>query len=399
MSQQKFHIAIVDDGVYASEESYSPLINSIKINNKRISVEKQVENLISHGSVCAEIISKYNPNVVFTSIKILDRKKRGSIYDLECAIDWCIKQRIRLLNISLGSVSECDHEIAKRIARKIYLNNLIVIAAQSNSKKYTYLASMENIIGIRHSDCLPVGKYEFRWYPYDGIDILTSSKHTIVYNHKEITLSASNSFATPYITAIVAYIMQSKPNIKFENILQELAIGSTICKGHYRPEYKSVNHFYKCKKAKVIKKNGKIQGIANKEIYWNYTVYNDIMTDSLPLICNPPKAKIVVFYNKRNTFKLIQLVKKYIVAKLKRDVIVITDSLEGLIYGYEIIPNNMIIQLFLNAVLFKFNNPIIFICISKESQYTNSLLFDNMYFVNRFSLKNIKNIKEFLNEF
>ena len=395
MSQQKFHIAIVDDGVYANDESHSPLINCIKINNKRISVEKQVETLISHGSICAEIIYNYNPNVVFTSIKILDRNKRGSIYDLECAIDWCINKKIRLLNISLGSVSGCDREIAKRIARKIYLNNLIVIAAQSNSKKYTYLASMENIIGIRHSDCLQVGKYEFRWYPYDGIDILTSSKHTIVYNHKEITLSASNSFAAPYITAIVAYIMQLKPNIKFEEVLQELAMGAAICKGHYRPDYKSVNHFYKCKKVKVIKKDGKIKGIENKEIYWNYNVYNDIVIESLPLICNPPKGKIVVFYKKRDTFKLIQFVKKYIVDELGRDVIVITDSLEGLIYGYEIIPDNMMIQLFVNAVLFKFNNPIIFICISKESKYIDGLLSDSMHFVKRFSLKNIKNIKEF----
>lgn len=110
-------------------------------------------------------------------------------------------------------------EKLRSVLEKLKSQNKIIVAALSNRNKYTYPASMDNVIGVKH---VFYGKYEIlqRIVPRQ---LLTLDKHDyeFVENSDDGTnifltgcfesrdgniLDSCNSFATAYVTALVSNI-------------------------------------------------------------------------------------------------------------------------------------------------------------------------------------------------
>ena len=59
---------------------------------------------------------------------------------------------------------------------------------------YTLPACLYGVIGVKSSTIYKNGKFKFRWYPFDGIEIMTSGQHTIEVGEKSFTTKNQNSF-------------------------------------------------------------------------------------------------------------------------------------------------------------------------------------------------------------
>jgi hypothetical protein len=221
-------IAVIDDGINEKYYNLGQLQHNIEITPK-LEIKQRIHYepyLPSHGTTCAAIIKKYSSRVLLSSVKILnDENKRGMKQQLVRAIQWCVENGIKLVNVSLGTIDYRDFVEIKEMVNQAYKKGLIIVAACNNRNIYSCPASLTNVIGVKAD--IGIKKdgngYFSNDNALDGVDVTTYGSHYLV-NHvgegKETGLC--NSFAAPYITAKVYGIIKDNPEITLEEIKERL---------------------------------------------------------------------------------------------------------------------------------------------------------------------------------
>ena len=154
-----------------------------------------------HGTNCAMILEKYCSDCHLFSIRILDENGRGAIKNIYPALEWCYKNQIRLVNLSLGTVDFRDCEKLRNLINECAAKGMVIIAATANSGFVSYPASYTNVIGVATTGS-PLSYSKD--YMQMGIDTVVPSEHIIKMSDEEIKTSLSNSYAAPYVCALIA---------------------------------------------------------------------------------------------------------------------------------------------------------------------------------------------------
>ncbi|MFZ5986132.1 MAG: S8 family serine peptidase [Bacillota bacterium] len=220
-------IAIIDDGINEKYFNTGPLRHNIEVTQELQVVDRcEYDSLSpSHGAVCAAVIKKYASVDSISSVKILNDYDRGLKTQLVRALEWCIENGIRLVNISLGTIDYRDYTEIKKAVNKAYKEGLIIVAACDNSDIVTYPASLSNVIGVKcdKENRLKEGTFVYNSYAPDGVEITACGIHYIEEHTGSIkNTSNSNSYAAPFVTALVHNIMRDNPDITLEEIKETL---------------------------------------------------------------------------------------------------------------------------------------------------------------------------------
>lgn len=218
LENNECHVAILDDGVSKLFFQIPPFFVE-----KNVTEECVNSVSISHATIVANIIQKYSNNCIFSSIKVLDNNGGGTLQALIKGVELCLEMNVDIIHMSIGTIRFYKTAKLFKLLEKAAEKKICVIAAQSNSMLYTIPACLKEVIGVRHSDeCLPED-YIIQINNWDGVDILTSSRHHItIKNEGEKILLPSNSFATPYITSLIANIISEKGRMPKRQLINEL---------------------------------------------------------------------------------------------------------------------------------------------------------------------------------
>ena len=232
-------IAVIDDGINPSFYDIGDLVLDLEVTPElKMINRKEVDEVNSHGTICAAIIKKYCYNTQFISIKILDSSYGISTPEqLIVAVNWCVKNKIKIVNLSLGTIDYRDFDSIKKCINEAAQNGLIIIAAGNNEGNISYPAFLSNVVGVRHkSKIYNSKKYILREFPADGIECETPGIHTLISNNgiSKATFPA-NSYAAPYITAIISEYIQNKKDdnidiLDVKNFLKKKESGAYVKK-------------------------------------------------------------------------------------------------------------------------------------------------------------------------
>ncbi|HOM03448.1 MAG TPA: S8 family serine peptidase [Acetivibrio sp.] len=236
MGKNNISIAIIDDGVYENFFDIPPLEYKIAINRNLEVVQEEDckepvpdNGLPNHGTICAAIIHKFAPDASLGSIKVLNRDKKGMKEQLVKAIEWCIENGIKVINMSLGTVHYSDSIELKRVVDLAAERGIVIVSACSNQYIITYPSSFTNVVGVKadFTDTLKEGEYTYNFYPNDGVDITAYGAVSLRRINEEAFYSEScNSYATPFITAKVYNIIKKNPYAKVDDVKRELMKGA-----------------------------------------------------------------------------------------------------------------------------------------------------------------------------
>lgn len=229
---------IIDDGV--STHTTNNLIFSLQVDeHEMINSSTGYTDALSHGSICAAIIQKYAPHALIGSIKILDSEtKRGDCTNLERAIYWCIDHDIKIIHLSLGTVSVYDYPSLLKAINNAYEHGIIIISACKNGSPTSYPAAFSNVIGVQCDSTLKNDAYYAREPNYHGIDFSASAVHEIkefISTPFQGLTPICNSYAAPVITAKVYSILVEHPYMTFDQIKKELNKTSKLVIPSYHP--------------------------------------------------------------------------------------------------------------------------------------------------------------------
>lgn len=197
-------IAIIDNGINRDLICKEKIQAQVVIDENNRCIEDKNEIQITdfqHGTFCALIVEKYNSHCILNSVRILDRNGKGGIEKIEPALEWCYQHNIRVVNLSFGTTNFNECEKLKKLVNKYAYNGMIIVAATANSGFVSYPASFTNVIGVATiGSPLSYSKD----YMQMGIDTVVPSEHMVKMFDEEIRTSLSNSYAAPYVCALIA---------------------------------------------------------------------------------------------------------------------------------------------------------------------------------------------------
>ena len=233
------NVAVIDDGINEAIYAIGTLLHNIEINRDLSIQQRRLSDpeASSHGTICAAIIKKYAPTIALSSVRILNRDCRGLPSQLVTAINWCLKNEVHVINLSLGSIHPADYQAIKKVINQAYNQGIIIVSACNNRNIYTYPASFSTVIGVKRDLTLSEGEFRFHDYPFDGIEITACGCHTLITsNGMPEYIHQANSYAAPLITAQVCNLMQSSgTKLSLEEIKFGLYKKAVNCSKFYDP--------------------------------------------------------------------------------------------------------------------------------------------------------------------
>ncbi|MFS1519564.1 S8 family peptidase [Bacillus sp. SCS-151] len=213
-------IAILDSGI---DKNHEDLKSSVAGEFNAISPNTPVIDDLGHGTNVAGIISAQNndvgiigiaPGAELYSIKVLDEFGYGELSHIQEAIEWCIDNKIQIINMSFG-IEEDKVELRNAINKAINAN-IVVVAAAGNSSNGSveYPAAYDEVISVTAVDkenniasFSPNGKIDFA---APGVDILTTTTNNSYRSYN------GTSLATAHISGIVSLILQYSQQLGIE---------------------------------------------------------------------------------------------------------------------------------------------------------------------------------------
>ena len=210
-------VAIVDSGIDTEHpdlkgkvrESVEAVAEDGKINFHPSTSGDQA----GHGTACAGIISSVAPNAELYSVKVLGPNASGSGDMFLVGLDYAIKQKFHVINLSLGTTKRDYFGPLHDLLDRAYHTGCIVVAAANNlpypSYPSIFSSSIVSVVKRAGGDPFNFG------YRYGhvielvapGVDVKTTWPGG---GYRQLT---GNSFACPYIVGVIALLMERYPNL------------------------------------------------------------------------------------------------------------------------------------------------------------------------------------------
>ncbi|MDQ3684928.1 MAG: S8 family serine peptidase [Acidobacteriota bacterium] len=214
---QGVSVALVDSGVDTYHPSLSgrvkDSIEAFKENGRVVFRPSESGDAVGHGTACAGIVVKIASEVSLHSIKVLGPNASGSGEMFLAGLDYAIKQKTRVINLSLGTTKPELAAPLHDLLDRAYQAGCIVVAAANNLPQPSFPS-------IFSSSLVSVGKQEHQnpfHFTYrhgevielcaPGVQVLTTWPGG---GFRQLT---GNSFACPHIVGIIALILEAHPDL------------------------------------------------------------------------------------------------------------------------------------------------------------------------------------------
>jgi len=223
-------VAIVDSGI---DVEHPDLKGKIKDSVEAVSEAGKIVfqpstsgDQAGHGTACAGLVLKVAPEVDLYSVKVLGPNASGSGDMFLVGLDYAIKQKYRVINLSLGTTKREYFGPLHDLLDRAYHAGCIVVAAANNlpypSYPSIFSSSLVSVVKRTGGDPFNFG------YRYGQVIELVAPGVQVETTwpgggYRQLT---GNSFACPYMAGIVALIVEAYPNLtpfQVKTILYALA--------------------------------------------------------------------------------------------------------------------------------------------------------------------------------
>lgn len=210
-------VAVVDSGI---DTEHPDLKGKVKESVEIISQDGQLSfrqstsgDQAGHGTACAGIITSIAPDAELYSVKVLGPQGSGSGEMFLVGLDYAIKQKFHVINLSLGTTKREYFGPVHDLLDRAYQAGCIIVAAANNLPypSFPSIFSSSVISVVKRAGDDPFN-FAYRYGQViemvaPGVEIKTTWPGG---GYRQLT---GNSFACPYIVGIVALIKEAYPDV------------------------------------------------------------------------------------------------------------------------------------------------------------------------------------------
>jgi len=210
-------VAVVDSGIDAE---HPDLKGKVKESVEVVAIDGRLEfrpstsgDQAGHGTACAGIIASIAPDVELYSVKVLGPQGSGSGEMFLVGLDYAIKQKFHVINLSLGTTKREYFAPVHDLLDRAYQAGCIIVAAANNLPypSYPSIFSSSVVSVVKRSGEDPFN-FAYRYGQViemvaPGVEVKTAWPGG---GYRQLT---GNSFACPYIVGIIALLREAYPNL------------------------------------------------------------------------------------------------------------------------------------------------------------------------------------------
>ena len=210
-------VGVVDSGI---DTEHPELAGKIKASYQAVNEGGQIVfkestsgDQAGHGTACAGIISSVAPDVEITSIKVLGPTGSGTGEMFLMGVDFAIKQKLQVVNLSLGTTKRDFWMPMRELLDKAYRERVMLVAAANNlpqlSSPSIFSSSLVSV--VKHAEADP---FNFGFQYGEVIELVAPGVQVETTwpggGRRQMT---GNSFAAPYVTGIIALLLEARPDL------------------------------------------------------------------------------------------------------------------------------------------------------------------------------------------
>lgn len=219
-------VCLVDSGVDPGHPAVGGDVATFAVtedgDGKWTVVADDTGDVAGHGTACASVIRSLAPDCELTSIRVLARNLRGNGEALMTALEWAVRQRFPLINVSLSTRKESLKERLHDLTDTAFFAGVTLVSSAHNSPVISYPWRFPSVISV--------GSHEFtdpeylECNPDPPVDFFAPGVNVSVAWPGGGTKSVSgNSFATPHVVGLCARILQKHPEFRTPQLRHVLA--------------------------------------------------------------------------------------------------------------------------------------------------------------------------------
>jgi subtilisin family serine protease len=182
------------------------------------------------------------PRVHLYAVKAFNRRGSASLSDLLSAINWCIENKMDIINMSFGMVKVSDS--LRQAIQTAYRKNLVMVAASGNqgsNGNIDFPARFHETIGVTATG--KDGKLASFSNTGNGVDLAApGDKITSCWLNGVTREMSGTSMAVPHVTGTAALLLYLKSNLSPDQVRKLLTQGGVPVSNHGR--YRRLNAYH-----------------------------------------------------------------------------------------------------------------------------------------------------------
>ncbi|HEX8736969.1 MAG TPA: S8 family serine peptidase [Pyrinomonadaceae bacterium] len=210
-------IAVIDSGIDANHPQLqgrvAESVEAVAEHKRVLFVPSESGDSAGHGTACAGIINSIAPAAELYSIKVLGAGGAGDGQAFLAGLEYAIKRKIRLINLSLGTTKPQFFAPLHDLLDRAYQAGCIVVAAANNLPQPSFPSVFSSsLISVSKSEDTNPFNFGFKYGEIIELTAPGVNVHTTWLNGGFRSLTG-NSFACPNIVGIIALLLETYPNL------------------------------------------------------------------------------------------------------------------------------------------------------------------------------------------
>jgi subtilisin len=163
-----------------------------------------------HGTAVASILRELAPEASLSSVRVVDEQGRGSSEHLRAALDFCIRERFDVVNLSLGTRKRELLLDVYDLVDQAAVAGVVLVAATDNQGAPDYPAACTSLLSVDRFETRD--PFALRFRPGHRVAFLARGHDVEVRSPDGTTLRVSGaSFACPHVAAFAARLRAAWP--------------------------------------------------------------------------------------------------------------------------------------------------------------------------------------------
>jgi subtilisin family serine protease len=207
-------VALIDSGINAEHshvESVAGGIGFSLADDGTVQESQDYTDQLGHGTALAGILRAKAPQVSLYAVKIFADRLGGPFVVLEAGLRWAIEQRMKIINLSLGTNKPEHQEQLAALVDQACAEGLLLVASSPPGRTDMVPAALPRVIGVAGDD--QCGWEAYRYMPNDPIPFRAHPQPRPLPGLPQERNFRGHSFASAHVSALLALQAQQRPRL------------------------------------------------------------------------------------------------------------------------------------------------------------------------------------------
>ncbi|WP_338754298.1 S8 family serine peptidase [Bacillus sp. FJAT-52991] len=220
---QGIKIAHIDSGINEWHPHIGKVTGGIafRVNDVgKIVMEESFQDDLGHGTAVAGVIKGQAPEAELWAVKIFHDRLTTYIEVLCAAIEWCLEQRMDIINLSLG-VNQ-DIPAFRHICEQANEAGILIVSACDEQNGLYWPGYYHSVYAVRSAKSGRRGVFHFS--PNDPIHFQTAGVPRELEGPLQKFNYQGHSFAAAHVTGVIAKVKEKYPEARTISEMNQLFI-------------------------------------------------------------------------------------------------------------------------------------------------------------------------------